>query len=152
MASRWAGPEEASQASAELLWWPPAKIVGRYLAPFLARVAGAEVPSDPSLDVGLAVEVESRSTTPSSAVTVFSSLRSRQPSASRHGRDVMSTDLLVVAPEDTLGEIAEQLVEEDLGSALVAEYGRLIGILTSRDLLRALAGASTRAMLERASG
>jgi CBS domain-containing protein len=28
----------------------------------------------------------------------------------------------------------------DLGSALVADYGRLIGILTSRDLLRAFAG------------
>jgi CBS domain-containing protein len=30
--------------------------------------------------------------------------------------------------------------ERDLGSALVADYGRLIGILTSRDLLRAFAG------------
>ena len=28
----------------------------------------------------------------------------------------------------------------DIGSALVADYGRLIGILTSRDLLRAFAG------------
>jgi CBS domain-containing protein len=30
--------------------------------------------------------------------------------------------------------------ERDLGSALVADYGRLIGILTSRDMFRALAG------------
>jgi CBS domain-containing protein len=29
--------------------------------------------------------------------------------------------------------------ERDLGSALVAEYGRLIGILTARDLVRAFA-------------
>ena len=28
----------------------------------------------------------------------------------------------------------------DVGSALVAEYGQLIGILTSREMLRALAG------------
>jgi hypothetical protein len=25
-----------SEADTEALWWPPAKIVGRYLAPFLA--------------------------------------------------------------------------------------------------------------------
>ena len=30
--------------------------------------------------------------------------------------------------------------ERDVGSALVADYGRLIGILTSRDMLRVLAG------------
>ena len=53
--------------------------------------------------------------------------------------DVMSADALVVAPEDTLGEVAELMRERDVGSALVAEYGRLIGILTSRDLLNALA-------------
>jgi CBS domain-containing protein len=48
-------------------------------------------------------------------------------------------DALVVSPEDTLGEVAEQMSERGTGSALVTEYGRLIGILTSRDLLRALA-------------
>jgi len=52
----------------------------------------------------------------------------------------MSTEPLVVAPEDTLGEVAEKMRAGDLGSALVADYGRLIGILTSRDLLRAFAG------------
>ena len=54
--------------------------------------------------------------------------------------DVMSSDPLVVAPEDTLGEVAEMMRARDIGSALVAAYGRLIGILTSRDLLRAVAG------------
>ena len=54
--------------------------------------------------------------------------------------DVMSADPLVAAPEDTLGEVAERMRERDVGSVLVAEYGRLIGILTSRDMLRALAG------------
>ena len=51
-----------------------------------------------------------------------------------------STDPLIVAPEDTLGEVAEKMRTRDLGAALVADYGRLIGILTSRDLLRAFAG------------
>ena len=54
--------------------------------------------------------------------------------------DVMSDDPLLAAPEDTLGEVAERMRERDTGSVLVAEYGRLIGILTSRDMLRALAG------------
>ena len=52
----------------------------------------------------------------------------------------MSTELLTVAPEDTLGEVAERMLETDTRSALVTEYGRLIGILTSRDMLDALAG------------
>jgi len=53
---------------------------------------------------------------------------------------VMSADFLVVAPEDTLGEVAEKMRTRDVGSVLVTHYGRLIGILTSRDMLRALAG------------
>ncbi|HKG11308.1 MAG TPA: CBS domain-containing protein, partial [Gaiellaceae bacterium] len=53
--------------------------------------------------------------------------------------EVMTKDPLIVAPEDSLGEIAERLRERDAGSALVCDYGRLIGILTSRDLLRAYA-------------
>jgi CBS domain-containing protein len=54
--------------------------------------------------------------------------------------DVLSRDFLSVAPEDTLGELAERLAEADAGSALVVEYGRLTGILTSRDVVRAVAG------------
>jgi len=53
--------------------------------------------------------------------------------------EVMTHSFLAVAPEDTLGEVAEKMAESDLGSALVCEYGRLTGILTSRDVLRAIA-------------
>jgi CBS domain-containing protein len=52
----------------------------------------------------------------------------------------MSQDLLVVAPEDTLGEAAERMEARGVSSALVSDFGRLIGILTERDLLRAVAG------------
>jgi sulfide:quinone oxidoreductase len=34
------GTGDTSLATSELLWWPPGKIVGRYLAPFLAERAG----------------------------------------------------------------------------------------------------------------
>jgi CBS domain-containing protein len=54
-------------------------------------------------------------------------------------RDVMSRDLLIVAPEDTLGEAAEKMAARGVGAALVMDFGRLIGILTERDLLAAVA-------------
>jgi CBS domain-containing protein len=48
--------------------------------------------------------------------------------------------VVAVAPEDTLGEAAERMAEDGVGSAVVLDSGRLIGILTERDLLRAVAG------------
>jgi acetyl-CoA synthetase len=53
--------------------------------------------------------------------------------------DVMSRHFVSAASEDTLGELAEKLAEADAGSALVVEYGQLIGIVTSRDVVRAVA-------------
>jgi CBS domain-containing protein len=55
--------------------------------------------------------------------------------------DVMRSEFIVVAPEDTLGEVAQRMVDEGKGGAvLVKDFGRLIGILTERDLLKAMAG------------
>jgi CBS domain-containing protein len=54
--------------------------------------------------------------------------------------DVMRRDFITVAPEDTLGEVAEQMVHVNTGSAVVKDFGRLIGIVTERDLLKAMAG------------
>src|SRR5919108_6299987 len=53
---------------------------------------------------------------------------------------VMTREVVAVAPEDTLGESAERMAEQGVGSAVVLDHGRLIGILTERDLLRAVAG------------
>jgi hypothetical protein len=44
-------------AQAEALWWPPGKIVGRYLAPFLAERAGL-ILKPPSDSGSIAVDVE----------------------------------------------------------------------------------------------
>jgi CBS domain-containing protein len=54
--------------------------------------------------------------------------------------DLMTREILAVAPEDTLGEAAEKMVERGVGSAVVLDYGRLIGIFTERDLMKAVAG------------
>src|SRR2546428_13019876 len=55
-------------------------------------------------------------------------------------RELMSRDLLAVAPEDTIGEAAQKMVDRGVGSAVVLDFGRLIGIFTERDLMRAVAG------------
>lgn len=131
------GVGELDMASPEPLWWPPAKIVGRYLAPFLAGFAGFESPPEPSAVAGaLPIEVELAARD----LDRLAALRF-EPGESESDTvgEVMSTDPLVVAPEDTLGEVAERMRSRDTGSAAVAHYGRLIGILTSRDLLRAFA-------------
>ena len=52
----------------------------------------------------------------------------------------MTRDVLAVAPEDTIGEAAQKMVERGVSSAVVSDFGRLIGILTERDMLRAVAG------------
>jgi len=51
----------------------------------------------------------------------------------------MTPDPVTVAPEDTVGEAAQKMVERGIGSAVVSDFGRLVGILTERDLLRAVA-------------
>jgi CBS domain-containing protein len=53
--------------------------------------------------------------------------------------DVMRTDFIEVAPEDTLGEVAERMTEKNVGAVVVKDHGTLIGILTERDLLKAMA-------------
>jgi sulfide:quinone oxidoreductase len=125
----WAGPEP--------LWWPPAKIVGRFLEPFLVRLSGGDVAAPPA-DAGGGVRVESLLDEPPAVEQA-----ARRPLLSESDEEtvaaVMSTELQIVAPEDTLGELAERLGRQSDGAALVAEYGRLIGVITSRDLLRSIA-------------
>jgi CBS domain-containing protein len=53
--------------------------------------------------------------------------------------DVMRTEVIEVAPEDTLGEVAERMSEVNVGAVVVKDFGRLIGILTERDMLKAMA-------------
>src|SRR5688572_32475298 len=53
--------------------------------------------------------------------------------------EIMRPEPIVVAPEDTLGEVAERMTAVNVGAVIVKDYGRLIGILTERDLLKAMA-------------
>ena len=56
-----------------------------------------------------------------------------------HLSDVKLGELIEVAPEDTLGEVAERMSSANVGAVLVKDFGRLIGILTERDMLKAMA-------------
>jgi CBS domain-containing protein len=53
--------------------------------------------------------------------------------------DVMTRKFVCVEPDSTLAEVAVRMGEAATGSALVLELGRLCGIVTSRDVLRAVA-------------
>jgi CBS domain-containing protein len=55
-------------------------------------------------------------------------------------RELMTDDVLAVEPSDTIGETAQKMVERGVSSAVVSDYGTLIGIMTERDLTRAVAG------------
>jgi len=54
--------------------------------------------------------------------------------------EVMTKDVLTVAPEDTIGEAAQKMTDQGVGAVVVSDFGRLIGIFTERDLMRAVAG------------
>jgi CBS domain-containing protein len=53
--------------------------------------------------------------------------------------DILKPTFIEVAPEDTLGEVAEKMMSQNVGAVVVKDFGRLIGILTERDMLRAMA-------------
>ncbi|MEA2384382.1 MAG: hypothetical protein QOH72_4353 [Solirubrobacteraceae bacterium] len=54
-------------------------------------------------------------------------------------RNHMSTELLTVEPTLPITEVAKRMVSKDVGAVLVFDEGALRGILTERDVLRAVA-------------
>jgi CBS domain-containing protein len=52
----------------------------------------------------------------------------------------MTKDVLSVEPSDTIGEAAEKMTQLGVGAVVVSDFGRMIGIFTERDLMRAVAG------------
>ena len=133
-------PELEPVATLEPLWWPPAKIVGRYLAPFLASFSGTEAPSSVPPDELGAVEIERVLDSDAIAGLDSSRLLLRDASDDEPRVEaVMTRTVVTVAPEDTLGEASERLLQHEVRAAVVSEYGRIVGTLTSSDLLRAAA-------------
>lgn len=58
----------------------------------------------------------------------------------RHVRDVMTRPVVSVHPDASLVEAAQLMRAQDIGEVLVADGGKLLGVLTDRDItLRAVA-------------
>ena len=51
----------------------------------------------------------------------------------------MSSDLLSIETSASITEVAQRMVDRNVGAVLVLSDGRLAGILTERDVLRAVA-------------
>lgn len=57
-------------------------------------------------------------------------------------RDVLEIKgprVAICAPADKLSAVVQRLAEENIGSLVVCERGRMVGIITERDILRAAA-------------
>jgi CBS domain-containing protein len=53
--------------------------------------------------------------------------------------ELMTKEVVTVDPADTVGEAAEKMIDARIGAVLVSDFGSVIGILTERDVLRAVA-------------
>src|SRR6267143_408546 len=63
-------------------------------------------------------------------------------------RDVMKTSLHSVDPSETVGEAVAVMAQHRIGSVLVMQDDRLLGIFTERDTVRALSQAHDAARHE----
>lgn len=133
-------PDREPIASIDTLWWPPAKIVGRYLAPFLAELEGSPPPEDLPTPAPGSVHIEvtlDRETVAERATGAFvpdvSSL------AGERVDDVMSTEVAAASSAETLGGVADLLVRHGASAAAIIDDHRLVGILTLTDVVRASA-------------
>jgi len=59
----------------------------------------------------------------------------------RHARDIMTPKVITVAPDTPVGEIARLLERKHIKRVPVVKGGRLVGLVSRANLLRALAGA-----------
>jgi CBS domain-containing protein len=64
----------------------------------------------------------------------------RDPATTRAG-DIANTTLVWCDAEATVAEVAERMMERYVRHVLVEDEGRLVGIVSARDLLGAYAGA-----------
>jgi CBS domain-containing protein len=52
--------------------------------------------------------------------------------------DLMVTDVLTVSPATTIADAARRMVEREIGAAVVMDDGALVGVISERDLMRAI--------------
>ena len=75
-----------------------------------------------------------------------------------HGRDIddlpieeiCQRDVLTVSPLTPVDQVAEKMLQRAVGSAIVVDGGYVVGIFTSSDALKVLAGQSKKTSLGKA--
>ncbi len=132
---------ESEWASTAPIWWPPTKIVGRRLTSFLGSVAGEPAPEQPDVAmVDVEVELDRAEARPLAPPLPAST----EPLAAFGGPgtvgSVMRPPPVTVEPDETRDAVARAMREHDAGCVLVVGETGLVGILTARDVLRAVAG------------
>jgi CBS domain-containing protein len=55
--------------------------------------------------------------------------------------DLMATDVLTVSPDTTIADAARRMVAREAGAAVVIQDGGLVGVISERDLIRAIPDA-----------
>lgn len=55
--------------------------------------------------------------------------------------DLMATDVVAVSPATTIADAARSMVARETGAAVVIEDGELVGVISERDLMRAIPDA-----------
>jgi CBS domain-containing protein len=64
------------------------------------------------------------------------STTSSEPEASTYVEDIMSRDIVKISADKSIQEVANIMAERNISSILVEDSGKIIGILTERDLVR----------------
>jgi sulfide:quinone oxidoreductase len=133
---------EPDWASASPIWWPPTKIVGRRLGPFLASLTGEVPVADLAPPPGVSVDVPLDAARLDFATTSpgLPPAPAADGAGARTVAAVMRRDPLLVTASATLDDVVRTMRRHDDGSVLVVgDDERLVGILTARDVLRAVA-------------
>jgi CBS domain-containing protein len=50
-------------------------------------------------------------------------------------RDIMNTDVVTATAETAIGQVAKLMADQDVGSVVILEGGKPVGIVTDRDLV-----------------
>ena len=50
-------------------------------------------------------------------------------------RDIMNTDVVTATADTTVGQVAKLMADKDVGSVVIVEGGKPVGIVTDRDLV-----------------
>lgn len=58
------------------------------------------------------------------------------PDASAYVEDIMSKDIAKIGADKNVQEVADLMAKRNISSVLVEDNGKIIGILTERDLVR----------------